>query len=307
MGPRKMLGKVKYASENPSLIARPLNRFLNSHVPPWSNYSTGLFASSDWDNLIILDACRYDLFKERAAPKLPGNLSKRVSGSSSTVEFLQNNIDGRDFRDTVYITANGQIRNHRDKLDVQFHDIVPLYAEEWDDDIGTVQPDSVLEAALTAAKKYPDKRLLIHFVQPHFPFIGSDMKADKKRLNEVSTNFWMRVGLGRLDLSGEELWDAYAMTLDEVIPHVKELLTTLKGKNTVTSDHGNLFGERVSPIPAKEWGHPNGIRAPELNDVPWFEYDNGERKETTIGEQQQYDLKSDPAVVSERLQALGYK
>jgi len=56
----------------------------------------------DWDNLIILDACRYDLFVEVSGLK-PDYI---ISRGSCTAEFLRENFQGNKFMDTIYITAN---------------------------------------------------------------------------------------------------------------------------------------------------------------------------------------------------------
>lgn len=279
---------------------------LHSTVPRWNYAERGTnFLDEDWDNLIILDACRYDLLAANDA--LPGELEKRVSKAASTVDFLRTNLDGGRFHDTVYVTANGQIFNFRDELDIEFHEVVPLYAEEWDDQLGTVRPEDVTRRAKEANETFPNKRLLIHYVQPHMPFIGSETEADKKRESDGEDPFWLRVFCDNVDLSADELWDAYEATLREALPHVRELMEELPGKTVVTSDHGNMFGERAHPIPIREWGHPSGIYTPELVEVPWLVHNNGSRKRIVPESPLDTDLKSDPAVVEERLKDLGYK
>jgi hypothetical protein len=67
-----------------------------------------------------------------------------------------------------------------------------------------------------------------------------------------------------------------------------------------------MFGERSSPIPIREWGHPQGIWTEELIKVPWLEVAYAERK----------DIISEPPIelseigdtpVQQRLESLGYK
>lgn len=53
----------------------------------------------DWDVLVILDACRYDAFREHAS--LPGRLQAVTSQGSVTPEWLHANVAGRDLTDTV--------------------------------------------------------------------------------------------------------------------------------------------------------------------------------------------------------------
>lgn len=283
-----------------------VNRVLHSTVPRWNYAERGTdFLSEDWDNLIILDACRHDLLAANGS--LPGDLQKRESKAASTVDFLKTNLDGGRFHDTVYVTANGQIFNFRDEIDVEFHEIVPLYAEEWDDESGTVRPEDVTRRAKEASERFPDKRLLIHYVQPHMPFIGSETEADKRRESDGEDPFWLRVFCGEVDLSPDELWAAYEATLELTLPHVRELMSDLPGRTVVTSDHGNMFGERAHPIPIREWGHPSGVYTPELVEVPWLVHDDGSRKRIVTEPPRDTELKSDPAVVKERLEDLGYR
>jgi hypothetical protein len=298
--------KARLALTNPSLVGRVLNRKAHDVVSKWNYAEKGTnFIKEDWDNLLILDACRYDLFKEYHT--LPGRIEKRHSKASSTVDFLRTNLDNQDLLDTVYVTANGQVFHFRDEFDIQFHDVVPLYADAWNDELGTVVPKDVTDAAIDTAEKYPHKRLLIHYVQPHFPFIGADTDADKQRKSDGEEPFWLRVTTGQVDMTREDLWAAYRDTFQMMLPDVERLMNELEGKTVVTSDHGNAFAERAHPIPVREWGHPGGIYMSELVDVPWLVYESGERRQITREEPAGAELKSDPAVVEERLADLGYR
>lgn len=298
-------GKTKLAITSPSLVGRVVNRTLHRSVKRWNYSEKGLdFVDADWDNLIILDACRYDLFAEHHT--LPGVLEKRQSRASSTVGFLRTNVLGKDLTDTVYITANGQIYNFRDEVDPNFHAIIPLYADAWDDALRTVPPNPVTEAAIDARNQYPHKRLLVHYVQPHFPFIGAESVADRFRVGDGQRPFWLRVFQGEVDLSAAELWESYKQTFELVLPEVERLMTSLDGRTVVTSDHGNMFGERAHPIPIREWGHPDGIYTRQLVEVPWLVYESGQRPEIRRDPPKETSLRADPAVVADQLEALGY-
>ena len=73
----------------------------------------------DWDNLIILDACRADLFEETIYDyELGGNYSTKRTNGSGSVEFLQKTFRGRDCSDTVYVTAKPHVLT---ELDSPFH------------------------------------------------------------------------------------------------------------------------------------------------------------------------------------------
>lgn len=46
--------------------------------------------SEDWDTLILLDACRYDMFADDAS--LDGRLESRISRGFTSEEFLDQNL-----------------------------------------------------------------------------------------------------------------------------------------------------------------------------------------------------------------------
>ena len=89
----------------------------------------------DWDNLIILDACRYDTFAELST--LPGKLDWKLSTASATMEWVQKTIGDRQFHDTVYVTANPRINRYEG----QFHKIIPVWKNEWNTELKVVTPD----------------------------------------------------------------------------------------------------------------------------------------------------------------------
>jgi len=125
----------------------------------------------EWDTLLLLDACRYDLFEEalRDHP-LPGELSMRRSMESGTPGYLAENFAGGTFHDVVYVTANPYV--HTELPPGTFHEVVPVWRDGWDEELATVTPETVAGAAREAHDEHPDKRLVVHFNQPHTPFIG---------------------------------------------------------------------------------------------------------------------------------------
>lgn len=307
------LSQLKKGFSHPVLVARELNelyyRFRGND--PFNSSGVDIF-EADWDNLLILDACRYDLFRERSS--LPGTLERRTSRGSSTHEFLHGNFAGRSLQDTVYVTANPVPYHFRDEIQVQFHDVVHVWQRDgWDDELGTVFPETTTDYARRFAEEYPNKRLVVHYIQPHYPFLDSSLEFDKGHLSDTNLeekdpNFWRQRLLGNLDVSADVLWEAYAENLDAVLPHVGDLLAELDGKSVVTSDHGNVFGERSFPIPIREWGHPPGIHMVDLVTVPWLVCENYDsRKKITVGDGTSSDLSDvDEGTVESRLNSLGY-
>ena len=252
-------------------------------------------AAQDWDTLVILDACRYDLFEEKRPEEWPAALRVR-SRSSHTTGFYRENFTGGPYLDTVLVTANPKaVRERGDK----FHDVIKVYETDWDDEKGTVLPDVMANATLEAHERYPDKRIVSHWIQPHYPFIGGDGGSYKFDGETI----WYDLMRGELDAA--EVYGDYAATLEMTIPHVQRVLDEMDGRTVVTSDHGNLFGERPWFYPLPIYGHPRGIKHPALVDVPWMVFDTGSRRETTAGEGRVVDAGDDDEV-KERLESLGY-
>jgi len=220
-------------------------------------HNNGIYVwKEDWDYLIILDSCRYDVFSEKFKnSRIEGILEKRISRGSSTLEFLEENFEGRRFPNIIYVTANPFVYTilNRDT----FYKTIHLWIEDWDEKKGTVPPDRVTKKAIELYESYPNKRLIVHFMQPHEPFIGSYKKKG---------NFWqVALSEGR-----EEVMKAYKSNLDFVFPYVVKLLNKFEGKTVVTSDHGQACGELATPIKIPIYGHPTGVHIPVLVEVPWL-------------------------------------
>jgi hypothetical protein len=273
----------------------------------------------DWDTLLLLDACRYDLFEEalRDHP-LPGDLSMRRSMESGTPGYLASNFLGHSFHDVVYVTANPYVKTELPAG--TFHEVVPVWRDGWDEELATVLPETVAAAAREAYAEHPDKRLVVHFNQPHTPFVGEERiegrgmanlrarAVGEGRATDARTPF-ERLGAGELDR--ETVWRAYRSNLDRVLPTVESLMDEFEGLTAVTSDHGNALGERAWPFPVRVYGHPLGVLMPALLEVPWLVHRNGERRETRADPPVSTELDRSAggevdAETRERLRDLGY-
>lgn len=270
----------------------------------YNDAGTDIF-EEDWDNLIILDACRYDAFAARS--ELPGTLQVRRSRGSMTQEWLQANFSGRDLTDTVYVSANGQFA-HLNNLDATLHAFISVWGEEFEvgerDAASLASPETVTKRALEAANKYPNKRLLVHYVQPHLPYIGP---TGEEHINpQLSpTEFPQEISMNPA-VSREVIRKAYAENLDIVLEEVEELLDSLPGKTVVSADHGELLGERLVPFGLSEYGHPRGVYHEKLVNVPWLTHTNGNRKEIIAEEPEHDDEQFDDSDVEQHLEDLGY-
>jgi len=253
----------------------------------------------DWDNLIILDDCRYDIFKiiylER---KMIRKLQKRISRGTYTVDFLVENFSRCDrYNDIVYITANPYVDIY---LNRKFYKIISVWKTGWNEKYKTVLPSTVMYAAINALKKYPRKRFIIHFLQPHHPYLSLDFEdLLMEKIRDAATGKIQNIKEERakslLAIYSSSLYasvpidcivEAYINNLRIVMPYVELLLSELPGRTIVTSDHGESFGDKINPLlPIKFYGH-GFTRLRSLISVPWLVVDEefkafyrrGERK-----------------------------
>lgn len=299
------ISQIRKGIANPYMIARELNNLFHTRLGSRHNPEGLEVFDADWDTLVILDGCRYDLFEARS--ELPGTLTKQYSQGSGTVEFLKANANGRDLRDTVYVTSNPMLYRFSEKIGANFHDVINVWQEDgWADEYRTVLPETMNDYARQAAEKYPNKRLVVHYIQPHYPFIGP---FGREHFDFEELDIWPKILTDELDISDEDIWRAYAENFDIVAEHIEDLLTEISGKTVVTSDHGQMIGERAFPIPMREYGHPLGLYTDELVAVPWLEYTNGERRTVTAEAPAQATQDQDAVdddVVAQRLRNLGY-
>lgn len=258
----------------------------------------------DWDNLIILDACRYDLFEEMNT--IEGELSKIKSAGSHTAEFLQKNFTDEYYGDTIYVTGTPQVKRHG--IDSFVHDCIHVWEREWNEELQTVLPETMVEKSLQSHNRHPEKRLIAHFIQPHYPFIGPTGQSIQHRTitgggltsEDSSASIWDRLEQGEVE--SELVQKAYRENLELTLPYVETLVDELVGKTVITADHGNVFGKYGI------YGHPAGKYLNGLVDVPWLVTNTSERRNIK-NEPKKEDLTEQESLtsVNDRLSALGYK
>lgn len=269
----------------------------------------------DWDNLLILDACRFDTFESMIGTSKFDEYRRVTSKASATPEWIRKNFQGQTFGDTVYVSGNPWVSKIAPN---SFHDIKNIWLDDYDfdeDDLTdadtlanlgvpfeeTVTAQRVNQAAVEAANEYDDKRLIIHYIQPHAPYIGNSDGSTKDEVPPYHPGEHLRFkGMDSNTVEG-----LYHENLEYVWHHASMLLEQLEGQTVVTSDHGEMFGERLFPLlPFRGYDHPIGLHSSELVTVPWATI-NGPRRETTDDDAKTVTVDEDAA--NERLRNLGYK
>jgi len=127
-----------------------------------------------WDYLIILDACRYDYFAKIYKDYFSGKLEKGISLGHGTLEWLKKNFTDY-YHDIVYVSgnpyANSKIGVRGFDAKKHFYKVVDVWQFGWDEKLGTVPPEKINFAALEVIKRFPTKKFIIHYIQPHAPYI----------------------------------------------------------------------------------------------------------------------------------------
>lgn len=302
---------------------RPTKRELQDHLkhakgtllrPVINRYGGDNFLEEDWDNLIILDACRPDFF-ERYNP-FDGDYSRRTSLGAASSEFFLKNLNGKQFHDVVYVTGNINIEMANEK---NLYKIVKTY----DNDMNRKRawlPQVTLNAAKKAYEKHPGKRIVVHFMQPHAPYLGdraNEIRQEVSNKHNISFRS-MEVVRGDNSASKHEKWvynlldsyekgyisrkklvEVYTENLKIAFEYIDELLDIIEGKTIITADHSESFGD-YSGI----YGHKNYALSSELRTVPWLVlHDN--RRDTFTGQPAPSES-IDESVVRRNLKELGY-
>jgi hypothetical protein len=266
----------------------------------------------DWDNLVIIDACRADLFEEVVDTDEFDRYKRVISLDTNTTPWSIKNFGGEHLGDTVYVTGNPAPSK---TVPDEFHDFIEVWTDPdaHDENTYTVPPEPIVEAATEASEKYPDKRLIVHFIHPHIPFVEDPNLIYRTDWNDAERvgievedpepphTVWEALRMGEVEY--DEVWAAYRRNLEYVLPHVYGLIDELSGKTVLTSDHGNMLGER-SVSGKRVYGHPGGMRCPQLLEVPWCEIEGDARKEIKDeGVNSGGSVESD--LINDRLTALG--
>lgn len=224
-------------------------------------------AETDWDLLIILDACRYDTLADVADCAV---IDRARSPASATPSFLNRARERGVFGGTVYVSANPQTDKHSPGDSVEH---VPVYRDGWDGGLQTVPPSVVYEKARERLEK--GDRVVAHTLQPHYPHIcvlGERTVPVPNGLHPHELDFptdeelkpQILLAGGMIDLKRARR--SYEISVRFAWDRAKETAGSLAGEGytvAVTADHGELFGE---------WGfveHPVGVNLDALISVPW--------------------------------------
>lgn len=273
-------------------------------------YGMNVF-SQDWDLLLVLDACRADALQEVASDYdfLNGIRSIRSTGTVTTEwmskTFSQEYIN--EINNTIYICSNPQGKVVFDDRNFPPGDAAPFDITNWDvaypsdfykfdraweygfdEDLNTIPPRPITDRAISLGRSEDVDRMILHYSQPHTPFIGEDATIDTYGSYQEQE-----------DLSKEVVRESYISNLRYVLDDVELLLQNIDAnKVVITADHGDVHGE------LSIFGHPGGLFHPSILNVPWAETSASD-EETHDPDTSAFDELSE-SNTREMLEDLGY-
>jgi len=185
--------------------------------------------------------------------------------------------------------------------------VIDVWDWGWDERLGTIHPREINKAAIIASKLYSQKRFIIHYLQPHDPYltlttkgIGPKLKKEEIWQTKRRRSLWDRVrGFIRwrlVDLFGYELGRKLAIKLvgypKPTKPNRVELVAREIGvegsrkayennlrivlhyvNELIKNLHGKIVitADHGELLGERGYGHPMRRRFPELIEVPWLE------------------------------------
>jgi hypothetical protein len=255
----------------------------------------------DWDLLVILDACRYDLMLEVADEYdwIQSPTAERSLDSTTALWMRRNFTDQwrEAMAKTTYVCGNpfSESELHED----DFNQLIELWASSWTDP-GTVPPEAVTDETISVMREGDPDRVIAHYMQPHCPFLDRPKLSKGKELDRFGNQKWRDVWerLRDGDVTETAVWDGYRANLRQGLDEVEQLLRNVDADQVVVaSDHGNAIGEWGV------YGHPPNLPLWALRTVPWIE-----TTASDTGERDPDSWLTTNATVSreEQLSALGY-
>jgi hypothetical protein len=271
----------------------------------WFDEGTNVY-DREWDLLIVLDACRYDLMAEVANEydyvESFGSHHSVGSGSGEWMRRTFRQEYRREVERTVYVCGNphSAMEKHCPERDA-FRVLDEVWRYAWDENLGTIRPTPLTDRAIALHREHRPERMLVHYMQPHHPFLPNPLVEEAG----ASDNVWTRFRKGALDR--ETVWAHYRDCLRYVLDRLPTLLRNVDADRVaITSDHGNLLGEWGL------YGHDGKIALQGLRKVPWCVTSASDAGENTptVEPSASVDPGADADAdgrVAERLEDLGYQ
>ena len=228
-----------------------------------------------WDNLIILDACRYDIFKE--VNDIEGDLFEAWSPGSDSEETIKATFN-KYIPASTCIAGNPHLAlyNVPRCFNIMFH----AYQHCWDESKWEISDECITKAGVAASREFPNNKLVVWYMKPHIPY----HHLNKEHIKSIKTlhthGMWEQANkwdslqkfyiayfnkIPAVDRSAV-LKVLYKSNLIYVLEWVKLLLKELSGTTIISSDHGEMLFDRVNGV--QQLGHAHGKDFDLLHRIP---------------------------------------
>jgi len=220
-----------------------------------------------WDVLVVLDACGAGHLQEVA----PWPVDACVSPATQTPDWLEAAERAGVLADATVVAANPQYSKVDPNLGTT--EVIDLSESAFDDSLGTVPPDPVLDRAVEVTDG-GDGPVVVHLLQPHGPYIhrvgGSwvdGLDTDWRDRPSDHTSLQVAMAAGSIDpAAAKRAHRASTRSICETLEPYLEHWLADGATIAVTADHGEVFGELRN---ARLFAHPGKCYLPALTRVPF--------------------------------------
>lgn len=240
----------------------------------------------DFTHLIVLDACRFDVFEDciQAFP-YDGELIPVDSKAKSLESFYDANFEEKR-EDWLMITSNSKVPDRFGyKFDASSYD-------EYLSDHGVVFPEVLKNVSFGVMRAIDHKKVVLQLSQPSLPFISQSgiQLQDREGIGYNSEQAYQKLNEYGKERGWREIRECYKQSLLETLLEIEQFINRSKGfgesslrkpkKYVITSTCSELLGEEIvveeaeteeeEPETEEIYGH--GIEdLSMLRIVPWYE------------------------------------
>ena len=272
-------------------------------APIFSRYPYGEnILDEDWDILIVLDTCRVDALREiaqvidykwlsenrvesrtsiggstfewtaqtfRRGYEGQANEVDLIAGNAVVEEVLEGNRTPEEAEGVGWAPTNWNILSKS-----RLNEVVSVSGlraatgpAEGHEDRPHPSASLVTDLAIQHARENNPDRMIIHYIQPHYPFYSAIESGERDELLdwEIFPFSYLRNGT----VSREEVWYRYLEELSVGLDSINTLLRNVDADRVaITADHGEGFGERWLGV--RGYKHRVGMVHPKVRKVPWL-------------------------------------
>lgn len=228
-----------------------------------------LLHSPEWSTLIVLDSCRFDFFgRALEDTDLKGELRAVDSEARETRVWYKRHWS--DYYPSITLISSQPVpwatdlkkkpkRNFFKAYNVD-KNLVEMESKKdlWQ------EPQALFEAFDNI--EIETQKVMLHAVPPHQPFKTKagrrflrKLSVPKNEAPEPNISKWARKN------SWRKIETLYLEEIKYVLKPIESNISELNSPIVITSDHGELIGERG------RYGHPRDENHPLQTIVPWFE------------------------------------